>query len=258
MRSFLRHYFLNGIGRFLQPVPAIHLINSHYVTPTAHVLDRDREIFRNYMNYLSLCGEFMELGYAVKKILDSSLSPAQPHFVFTFDDGFEECYTTIAPILEEFGTRGAFFINANYIDAGELYRSNFNNRVNTYTKKPMTWLQVKDLHERGHVIGSHGLDHLDFSLLTVEDIDSQISDNKRALEQALSYQCDHFAWTYGQMRHFPRHALEIAKKYHTFVYSATNYRNYFSCDRSVINRRHLEPFWPNNHLRYFLSKKKYV
>lgn len=45
-------------------------------------------------------------------------------FLLTFDDGFKEAYTTIAPILEAKGVPAIFFINPAFIDNKELfYRS---------------------------------------------------------------------------------------------------------------------------------------
>ena len=177
---------------------------------------------------------------------------------FTFDDGFEECYTVIAPLLEKYGARGAFFINANYIESTDEYRKDFNQRIVTYTKNPMTWEQVKDLHQRGHLIGSHNLDHSNFAVLTAKEIECQLSENKKVLEDKLKYSCDYFAWTYGQLQHFSKSALESTQKYHKYIYSGTDYKNYFSYNGRVFNRRHQESFWPKNHISYFLSvNKKY-
>lgn len=38
---------------------------------------------------------------------------------FTFDDGWRDCYTQIAPQLEKYGINAAFFINPNFVDAAE-------------------------------------------------------------------------------------------------------------------------------------------
>src|SRR5205823_11855730 len=63
--------------------------------------------------------------------------------LLTFDDGGASAITTIAPMLEEFGWRGHFFITTDYIDApGFLTRE-----------------QIRELHRRGHVIGSHSCSH---------------------------------------------------------------------------------------------------
>jgi len=61
----------------------------------------------------------------------------------TFDDGGISAFTTIADILEEAGWRGHFFVTAGYIG-----RRSFLNVD-----------QIRELHRRGHVIGSHSLTH---------------------------------------------------------------------------------------------------
>ena len=63
--------------------------------------------------------------------------------VFTFDDGGESFYSKAAPILEKYGFKGVFFISTKYLD----------------TKGFLTKEQVKELAERGHVIGSHSHTH---------------------------------------------------------------------------------------------------
>jgi peptidoglycan/xylan/chitin deacetylase (PgdA/CDA1 family) len=63
--------------------------------------------------------------------------------LLTFDDGGVSAITTIAPMLEDFGWRGHFFITTDYIDApGFLSRE-----------------QIRELRRRGHVIGSHSCTH---------------------------------------------------------------------------------------------------
>jgi len=63
--------------------------------------------------------------------------------LLTFDDGGTSAVTTIAPMLEDFGWRGHFFITTDYIDAPGFLRRE----------------QIRDLHRRGHVIGSHSCSH---------------------------------------------------------------------------------------------------
>lgn len=63
--------------------------------------------------------------------------------VFTFDDGGVSFLTAAAPILEEYGKRGVFFITTKYIGANGF----------------LTKEQVKELEERGHIIGSHSHSH---------------------------------------------------------------------------------------------------
>lgn len=63
--------------------------------------------------------------------------------LLTFDDGGVSAHTLIAPELERLGWRGHFFITTGYIG-----RPGF-----------LTAGQIRDLHVRGHVIGSHSSSH---------------------------------------------------------------------------------------------------
>lgn len=62
---------------------------------------------------------------------------------FSFDDGGNSFYNVIAPILENYGLKGIFFISTKYIE----------------TPGFLTKAQIIDLNSRGHVIASHSHSH---------------------------------------------------------------------------------------------------
>jgi len=68
--------------------------------------------------------------------------PASP-VLLTFDDGGVSAVTYIADMLEEFGWRGHFLITAGRIGASGFLDA----------------AQIRDLHRRGHIIGSHSYSH---------------------------------------------------------------------------------------------------
>jgi peptidoglycan/xylan/chitin deacetylase (PgdA/CDA1 family) len=176
---------------------------------------------------------------------------------FTYDDGFEECHSIIAPALEEFKINAAFFINGGFIGGNEKYKENFTeNIVKVSGKKPLSWSNVKNLHQRGHIIGSHTLDHVNMNSTDYEYIDFQISKNKQLIEECISDICEYFAFPFGQFRHINNETLSQAEKYHKYIFSGTDYKNYYSFNNRVINRRHIESDWPRSHIKYFLSTKK--
>lgn len=61
----------------------------------------------------------------------------------TFDDGGLSSITAIAPLLERHDWRGWFFIATDYIGQNSFCSAD----------------QIRDLHQRGHVIGSHSASH---------------------------------------------------------------------------------------------------
>lgn len=67
---------------------------------------------------------------------------------FSFDDGCADQYTVAAPILEQYGFRGSFFVITDRVADS-----------NVAARTAMSWEELRDLHSRGHEIGSHSLDH---------------------------------------------------------------------------------------------------
>lgn len=77
------------------------------------------------------------------------------NIVFTFDDGGVSFYTKAAPVLEKYGFRGVFFISTSYIGTSGF----------------LTEVQIKELSNRGHIIGSHTHTHPDdISKLSREEV----------------------------------------------------------------------------------------
>lgn len=66
-----------------------------------------------------------------------------PPVLLTFDDGGVSAHDRIAGMLEEYGWRGHFFVTVDRID----------------TPGFMTRDQIRAMHARGHVIGSHTCSH---------------------------------------------------------------------------------------------------
>lgn len=66
-----------------------------------------------------------------------------PCVLLTFDDGAVGDYEIAAPLLESFGWRAHFFFTTDWVG-----RPGFVSKA-----------QIRNLHERGHVIGSHSLNH---------------------------------------------------------------------------------------------------
>jgi peptidoglycan/xylan/chitin deacetylase (PgdA/CDA1 family) len=78
----------------------------------------------------------------VTELMADKATPAMP-WMITFDDGGLSSYTSIADRLEMIGWRAHFFITTDYIGAPAF----------------MSREQIRDLHRRGHIIGSHSCSH---------------------------------------------------------------------------------------------------
>ena len=251
--------FFRQIGRDLvlriggccaKPSNGIHIMTAHMSHRTAP----DIVYMEQLMERLSKLVKFVRIEDAVKMI-ENHEYPHEPLCAFTFDDGFDDCYDNIAPVLERFKTNAIFFVNPNFVDGDEEYVKRFTDEtVLTPGKRPMRWEQLKDLQERGFIIGAHTMDHYLTAKDDAKELEYQIITCKSVIEEKLGRPCEYFAWPYGKIEHTSEAAVEMACSTYKHVFSQTDYRHYFSFGGRVLNRRHFEPFWPFSHFKYFLSK----
>lgn len=257
MRSKLRSLYLLVAGNLMTIKPGIHILNAHYMNPLS---DFDNgEQFIKQIEHIKKYGDLIRIEKAIE-LINNKIKVDKPLVAFTFDDGFLDCYNIIAPILESFDTNAAFFINPNLVECSDSYYEEFSKRATINNKKIMNWEQIKELYNRGHIIGSHTMDHLNLGDETLSEaiLFEQIANSKRVIEIKVGNNCNMFAFPYGTFSHLSEKALDIALKNYEYIFSGTDYKKYFSFDNKVINRRHLEPFWSIPHLNYFLSvNKKY-
>lgn len=254
IRNNIRKIVLHIISLRATPKPGIHILNGHFLSTDN---DASPDIFRKLLKKLNNKGiEFINFDIATELISKNKLVTDKYLVAFSFDDGFEECYTKIKPVLDEFKIKTGFFINPGFIDGGEEYQKNFQNKIVKTHKPPMTWEQVETLKNEGHIIGAHTIDHTGLDSSDEKMLEHQIGDCKYILEEKLNYKCDYFAYPFGRIEHISQKGVEIATKYYPFVFSQDNYKKYYSFDNKVINRRHFECDWYYKHVIYFLKAKK--
>jgi peptidoglycan/xylan/chitin deacetylase (PgdA/CDA1 family) len=107
--------------------------------------------------------------------------PARP-LVLTFDDGYVDAVTTIAPLLRRYGWPATFFVIT-----GRLGETAF-----------LTWPEVRALDSAGDEIGSHTVDHVDLPAADAASRWAEVADSKRALERHLGHPVYWFAYPAGR------------------------------------------------------------
>ncbi len=91
--------------------------------------------------------------------------PDKP-ILLTFDDGYEDNYTNMLPILEAHDMRATVYVVTN--DIGK--------------KGYLTWPQLRDMQDRGVEIGSHTANHLPLTTLVPEQVEDELKLSKLLLE----------------------------------------------------------------------------
>jgi len=96
-----------------------------------------------------------------------------PQVILTVDDGCESIYSCVAPELEKLGWFGHFFVTTDWIGK----------------KGFMNAQQIRELHDRGHVIGSHSCTHPDrMSCLCRQDLMREWSESSTVLSDIVGQQ----------------------------------------------------------------------
>lgn len=257
-KTVLRSSYLSAAGCIRRPRGGVHIL-------AGHLLNRGEEghtssLFFRQLERLSRFCRFVDFNDAVSLIRQGDESQSRPTVAFSFDDGFSDCYEYIAPVLNNFDVKAAFFINPNYCLGSAEYIDRFSSEaVLLPGKKPMSADNVRDLSRQGHIIGAHTVDH---ALLTSTDrsfLHTQIVTCRAMVESLSGVECDSFAWTYGGYKHISREAIEMARGVYKNIFSSDNSTSYLGGGGGypdIINRRHFEPNWPSSHVRYFISQAK--
>jgi peptidoglycan/xylan/chitin deacetylase (PgdA/CDA1 family) len=252
---FARKYYLDIAGKVATPQYGIHILNGHYL---AQHNNASTEMLYDTLFQLSKEVDFVSFQEGSERVKSKQILTTEKLVCFSFDDGYEECFNKIKPVLDAFSIKAGFFICPNFVEGTPQYIADFlsQNVFLKTNKQPMSWVQIKTLHDEGHLIGSHTLNHINCKNASLDVLDFELKDSKRRIEEQLQAPCLHFAYPYGKIEHFSEQALACAEKYFTYIYSQAGHRNYFSYNERVINRRHFEGNWAKKHIVYYLNKKR--
>ncbi|HDM8240052.1 polysaccharide deacetylase family protein [Vibrio campbellii] len=256
MKNKLKNIFLSTAGRLSSPKSGVFILNGHFLSRYSNT---DSKVSDDFLKFLKNSSDFLNIEDAVRLIESGEANDVDGNYIsFTFDDGFDDCYYSLAPSLDKYGVNACFFVNPNYVTGDEEYVTRFNDHLTkTKGKKPLSWEQIIELHKSGFVIGNHTLDHLRLSELSGDLIEEQVVSAKNTIESYTGIECSYFAWPYGQAKDICDLSLDIIRKNHKYVFSGCNYkRYYFNNIRGVFNRRHFEMSWKPEHLKYFISHQR--
>lgn len=114
--------------------------------------------------------------------------------VFTFDDGGKSFHNVIAPILEKYGYKGLFFISTKYIGTGTFLNED----------------EIRDLHARGHILGSHAHSHAHLYTLSDAEVEDEWKQSVEILSGIIGEPVRYASIPNGDKS---KRVLEYARKY---------------------------------------------
>jgi len=184
--------------RLNRPGARLRALGYHGTPPSA------RDSFSRQLDYLARAYEPLD-GPGLDRFFSdepaAGVAGGKTALVVSFDDGLFSNYEVAAPMLEERGMRGFFFVTTGLPDAGGSAAFCAAHEINLPAgeERGMVWDELRDLKARGHVIGCHTASHFRMrSPVGAERIASEILAAKRRLEAELAASVRHFAWVGGE------------------------------------------------------------
>ncbi len=141
----------------------------------------------------------------------------QTNPLITFDDGLKDNFTNAYPILKEFELKAYFFVMPDKIG----------------TKGYLDWNQIKEMFSSGMVIGSHGMTHRILTEINDTELDYELKESKRLLEENLSMPVEYFSVPRG---FYDQRVVSLAKKvgYKNIFTSNFNNNNGYCIGRIAV------------------------
>jgi peptidoglycan/xylan/chitin deacetylase (PgdA/CDA1 family) len=153
------------------PILMYHYIRTvdSSLDPMGYNLSIAPDDFAQEMNWLHEQGYTTVAMATVQQCLRGEIVCPPKPIALTFDDGYEDAFSTALPILQRFGMRGTFYI------------------VNTFVGQPgyMTWEQLAAMRDAGMEIGAHTVSHLNLTTLDQATIAAEVGNSKAELDRQL-------------------------------------------------------------------------
>jgi len=163
----------------------------------------------NNFNVISLVS-LVDLLMNKKEILPKTV-------VLTFDDGYEDNYLNVFPILKEYNFPATIFVSVDFV--GDYYVSKSQN----ISFKMLNWEQIQEMHQSGLIdIQPHTISHPKLAKITKEEAEREIMESKKMIDEKLNKICRLFAYPYGS---YSKETLEILQK-NNFIGAVTVKRGF--------------------------------
>ena len=160
-------------------------------------LDISFMVFKAQMVHLASLGAVISLEDAVSK-LQRGERFERTHYVITFDDAFEDFFTSAFPLLEELKLPVTLYVPTGFIENPEnppISRKKFENSEKL---KPVTWDMLKEIAQSSLVtIGSHTHTHRELPSLNDREVLEELEICDSILLKKLGKKIQHFAYPRG-------------------------------------------------------------
>lgn len=179
-------------GYLTVPILSYH----HFDTPNAGAMNVSAEAFAAQMAYLQKNGYQVISLDDILAFVSYQRRPPQKAVVITIDDGWKSLKTVAAPILKRHGFRATLFVNSDLISKP--------------TKNSLSWEDIRELVAAGVLdVQSHSVSHADLTKVSEAQLEQELAESKRLIEQKTGAKVRYFAYPYGT---FNERVIEAIKR----------------------------------------------
>lgn len=188
----------------------------------------------------------------LRAVLGGEHRHGRPAVAITFDDGYRNNYDVAAPLLEEYGFTGWFFVSSGRLrDTGEAGRTADGENADDFMSK----FELRDLIARGHVVGCHTHSHVrlrgDLGEARLQD---EIIAARIRLQALLADPVDTFCWVGGEEWSYSSEAqAEILAANYELAFTTNCQITTAATNPLMIDRINVEADWPLHKVRFYLS-----
>lgn len=167
------------------PILMYHVIGDQAESPYQELYVRPQD-FARQMQWLAQAGFQAVTLKQLYRYWFPPHHPLPPHpVVITFDDGYRSVYDNAFGVLKKLGFPATVFVVGKFLDS-------------PYFLSPD---QLKEMANQGWEIGSHTLNHIDLTAATPSQLESEVSQSKKLLQDRLGVPIDFFCYPAGRVNH---------------------------------------------------------
>lgn len=172
-----------------------------------HTVHITVEAFRQQMEWLAAnnfqtitIGEMLQ-GFAQKK--------EGNYCVISFDDGYHSIYRYAMPLLKQYGFCATLYLTTAPVGKDDFSNTGINAKTLPTNDKPLNWQEIKEMQANGWSIEAHSVTHTDINKLTAAQLQFEMAESKKIIEQHLKQPVLHYAFPFGK---YNVASLKIAAK----------------------------------------------
>lgn len=171
------------------PCKSIPILMYHHVNKlsgeqkTSSSLTINTDVFTGQMDYLAQKGyQTITLNQLVDALNGGAVLSLKP-VIITFDDGYEDFYTDVFPILKSHNFMATVFVSSGLVESSAGY---------------LTWSEVREMDQSGLVtVGNHTWSHKNLTGKDRAVVENEITTSQTQFESFLGKKPNFFAYPYG-------------------------------------------------------------